>query len=120
MRSNLNYTATQLLLFGLALALLKAIYLFLDFYNILDLVVFLSAGFVLGERIPSNRFAIGLLLSLPAFILCLLFVVNLGYSQIVDGVGTSFAVSLILIPLSTAIGIFAKHASKRYLRRGDI
>jgi CRISPR/Cas system-associated protein Cas5 (RAMP superfamily) len=52
--------------------------------------------------------------------LCLLFVVNLGYSQIINGVGTSFVISLILIPLSTAIGILAKHTQKKYRKKVNI
>lgn len=105
----------QLLVFGGILAAIKLVYLFFDFYNILDLVVFLAAGMTLGGKAPSNRRWLGLLLALPAFALCLLIVINLGYSSIVNGVGTSYAVSLIVIPVSTSIGIFIN--VKRGLRR---
>jgi hypothetical protein len=88
------------------LAVIKLIYLFFDFNNILDFVVFLIAGVILDGKVSSNRWALGLLLSLPAFALCLLVVINLGYSLIVNGVGTSFTVSLIVIPVATIIGVF--------------
>jgi hypothetical protein len=37
--------------------------------------------------------------------LCLFFILRLGYASIVQGVGTSYTISLILIPLATFIGI---------------
>ena len=98
-------TAAILLAIGFILALIKVIYLFFDFYNVLDLIVFSIAGFVFGLRVPPNRLAFGLLLALPPFVLCLFFVLRLGYSSIVQGVGTSYAISLIVIPLATFIGI---------------
>ena len=72
----------------------------------MDFVVFLAAGVILSRKVSSNRWALGLLLALPAFTLCLLFVINLGYSSIVNGVGTSYAVSLLVIPMATSIGVF--------------
>jgi hypothetical protein len=98
-------TAATLLALGFMLAFIKIIYLFFDFYNILDLVVFSIAGFAFGRRVPSNRLALGFLLALPAFVLCLFFVLRLGYASIVQGVGTSYIISLILIPLATFVGI---------------
>lgn len=115
MKSNTSDIVFQLLGFGVVLAVIKLVYLFFDAYNILDFIVFLAAGIILGGKIPSNRRVLGLLLSLPAFALCLFFVINLGYSSIVNGVGTSYAVSLIVIPLATSIGIFIN--TKRALRR---
>lgn len=115
MNSSTIKTVFQLLAFGLILAALKFVYLFFDFYNILDIVVFLGAGILLGGKVPSNRWALGLLLSLPAFVYCLFVVINLGYSSIVKGVGTSYAISLIVIPIATSIGIFIN--AKRSLRK---
>ncbi len=113
MKSNTSNMDIKLIVYGGLLAIIKLVYLFFDFYNILDFVVYVIAGFALGGKIPKNRWFIGLLLALPTFAICLVFVLNLGYSQIIKGVGTSFAISLILIPLSTAIGILAKHTQQR-------
>ena len=118
MNSNKSGTVVQLLGFGLILAVVKIVYIFFDFYNILDFVVFLTAGIILGGKVPSNRKALGLLLSLPAFVLCLFFVIRLGYTSIISGVGTSFAVSLVVIPVATIIGVFIN--SKRTLRRSIV
>src|SRR5688572_11776339 len=107
----------KLLALGLLLAVIKLGYIFFNFYNILDFVVFLVAGMMLGEKVPANRWVSGLLLSLPAFVLCLIFVINLGYSSIVNGVGTSFAVALIVIPAATCIGILIK--AKRVLHKSE-
>ena len=104
-----------LLAFGFLLAIFKIVYFFFDFYNILDFIVFLTAGFLLGGKVPPNRWALGLLLSLPAFTLCLLIVIKLGYTSIVNGIGIAYLVSLIVIPVATSIGIFIN--AKRTLRR---
>ena len=115
MNKSTSKTAATLLAIGFMLALIKVIYLFFDFYNVLDLVIFSLAGFAFGRRVPPNSLALGLLLALPAFALCLAFVLKLGYSSIVQGVGTSFAISLIVIPLATFIGIIIrqKRSQKR-------
>jgi hypothetical protein len=106
MNDSKSNTVFQVLAFGLILAMIKLVYLFFDFYNILDFVVFLAAGVILGRKVSSNRWVLGLFLSLPAFALCLFFVINLGYTSIVNGVGTSYAVSLLVIPMATSIGVF--------------
>ena len=115
MNKSTPQTAAILLVLGLMLALLKVVYLFFDVYNVLDLIVFSIAGFAFGRRVPPNRIVLGLLLALPAFSLCLFFVLRLGYSSIEQGVGTSYVVSLILIPLATFIGINVR--LKRYQKK---
>jgi len=117
MNKSKSATAAILLAIGFILALIKIIYLFFDFYNVLDLVIFSIAGFAFGLRVPPNSLALGLLLALPAFALCLFFVLRLGYSSIVQGVGTSYAISLIVIPLATFIGIIIrqKRSQKRVM-----
>lgn len=98
----------QLLIYGLVLAGIKFVYLFFDPYSILDVPVFLAAGLFLGGKAPSNQLYFGFLLALPAFLLCLLFVLKNGYSSIVSGVGTSFAISLVLIPLAMGLGLWIR------------
>ena len=117
MNKSTSKTAAILLAIGFMLALIKVIYSFFDFYNVLDLVIFSIAGFAFGLRVPPNRLAFGLLLALPAFALCLFFVLMLGYSSIVQGVGTAYAISLIVIPLATFIGIIIrqKRSQKRVI-----
>jgi hypothetical protein len=85
MNSGIVKPVIKLLTVGLVLAAAKFIYLFFDVYNILDFVVFLFAGIAFGGKVPPNRLALGLLLALPAFVLSLLFVINLGYSSIAKG-----------------------------------
>jgi hypothetical protein len=118
MNSKIEGTIGQMLVFGLILAAIKLVYLFFDNYNILDFVVFLAAGILLGGKNPSRRWLSGIMMALPAFTLCLSFLIVNGYSSIVNGVGTSYAVSLIIIPLATFIGIFinAKHALRKSSR----
>ena len=104
--SKQSYNVIQLLGFGFMLAAFKFVYLFFDPYGILDVVVFLTAGIILGPRVPVNRKALGLLLSLPAFSLCLFFVWSVGLTSIRNGIGTAFAISLIVIPVATVVGVF--------------
>lgn len=106
MTSKTSNSTFQLLGFGILLAIVKLICSFLDPYNILDVIIFVSAGILFGKIVPRNRMLLGLLLALPACLLCLFFVFNIGYTSIKKGIGTSYAISLIVIPLSTIIGLF--------------
>ncbi len=96
---------------GIMLAIVKIIYSFFDFYNVLDLLVFCGAGYAIGLKVWNNRWIWGLWLSFPAQLLCLLFTINLGYTAIINGTGTAYAVSLILMPAAACIGI-AIHARR--------
>lgn len=115
MKKRTTDNVVLLLTSGFLLAAFKMFYLFLDFYNVLDIVVFGITGFIIGGKLAGYRPAFGLLVTLPVVLLCLYFVVRLGYASIMEGVGTSFAVSLILIPLATYVGIFIR--IKRMARR---
>jgi hypothetical protein len=106
MNTSKNRSIFQLLMFGGILAVAKLVYLFFDPYNILDLIVFAGAGVVLGGKVPAGKRSLGLLLCLPTFLLCLAIVINLGYTSIVNGIGTSYAISLIVLPVATVIGLF--------------
>ena len=100
---------------GFILAFFKLIYLFFDYYNILDFVVFLLAGIAFGGKVPASRWPVGLVMALPTFVLCLFIVLNLGYTSIREGVGTGYAWSLLVIPLATSIGIYihVKYAARK-------
>jgi hypothetical protein len=105
MNSTIIKAIVPFLGYGVALAGIKLIYLFFGINTILDIVVFLVAGFAIGRKVTENRWALTVGLSLPAFLLCLLFVIRLGYQSIIDGVGTSHAISLVVIPIATAVGV---------------
>ncbi|MEJ7695033.1 hypothetical protein [Daejeonella sp.] len=96
---------------GFVLALIKVVYLIFDFYNVLDLVIWSFAGYAFGLKVPRQNIAPGL----PTFAICLFFVLKLGYSPLLQGVGTAYAISLIAIPLATLIGIIIrqKRSEKR-------
>lgn len=102
-------SALRLAVFGVLLAFIKLVYLFFDSSGILDLLVFSTAGFLLSQKVPPGKIIQAALLAFPAFLLCLFFILRLGYSNIVEGVGTSYALSLIFIPTATYFGIWIKH-----------
>lgn len=106
--SKTTFEPFVLLAIGFLLALFKMLYLFIDYYNVLDLVVFCIAGYFFSRKLPPNRLGFTLLVALPAFALCLYIAIGLGYSSIVQGIGTAYAVSLILIPVATLVGIFIR------------
>lgn len=108
MDTKIDESKFQLLIYGLLLAGIKLVYLFFDPYGVLDLPVFLTAGFLLGGKVPSNQRFWGLLLALPTVLLCLFFVMKNGYSSILSGMGTSFAISLVLVPLATGLGLWVR------------
>ena len=107
-------TTIVLSLLGLLLGGSKTVWLFFNFFNILDLVIFLGIGYALGGKVEGGRWLWGLLLALPAFALDSYFVARLGYSNIVTGIGTGYAISLVLTPLAACVGIAlgAKRAQK--------
>src|SRR5215203_534505 len=115
MRKNLAKTIPLLLAWGLMLALFKVVYLFFDFYNVMDVIVFGIAGFLLSGKMAAGQKLLVLLAALPAFLLSLFFVLRVGYESILKGVGTSFAISLMVIPVATYIGVFIR--SKRDERK---
>ena len=98
---------------GVLVAVVKIIYSFFPYFNFLDFIVFFIAGYAVG-KITTDRVLIGMSIALPAWFLCLFFVVRMGYSSIMQGVGIMLAVSLIVIPLATYIGILigSKRASR--------
>ena len=98
-------TTINLSLWGLLLGGSKIVWLFLNFFNILDLVIFLGAGYLLSSKVAGGRWLWGLLLALPAIALNSYFVIKLGYSQIINGIGTGYAVALVLAPLAACVGI---------------
>ena len=98
-------TTINVSLWGLFIGGSKIVWLFFNFYNILDLVIFLGAGYLLGSKVAGGRWLWGLLLALPAFALDLKFVSNLSYSNITAGIGTGYVVSLVLAPLAACVGI---------------
>lgn len=107
-------TIIVLSLLGLLLAPLKLIYSFFPFFNILDIVIFLGIGYVLGGKVSEDRWQWGLLLAFPAFALSAFFVTRLGIDSIVSGVGTGWAISSVLLPGASCVGIAL--GAKRALR----
>ena len=106
-------TVINLLCLGVLLTIFKVVYFFFNYYGVIDIVVFLSAGLAVGRKVASNRWLWGLLLSLPAFAFSLFLVMRISYSSIVHGVGTLYAVSLLVIPVASCVGI-AVSAKRAY------
>jgi hypothetical protein len=100
--------ATTTILLGIGFVFARIIYLFFDPYGICDVIIFTSTGYWLGNRLPPNRYLYALLLCLPSIVLCLFFAYQNGYSAIINGIGTVFVVSIVVMPIATFIGIFIK------------
>lgn len=105
MKSKAGDLIIQTLAFGLILAGIKLVYSFFSFFYLLDFIVFLAAGYLFGAKFPLGQRFKGLFLALPAFALSLFFVTQNGLSSIFAGIGTSHAISLVVIPIATGIGI---------------
>jgi len=96
---------------GLLLAGAKILFLFFDFFIVLDLFVFFIAGFFLGKKVLGGRWLWGLIIALPSIILNSYFIFNNGFSNIFAGIGTSYLLSLLVVPFSSSLGILV--AEKR-------
>lgn len=101
----------QMFAYGLILAGIKLVYSFFAFFYLLDLIVFLVAGILSGAKIPLDQRYLGLFLALPAFALSLFFVMQNGFTSISMGIGTSYAISLAVIPIATGLGILVNKRS---------
>jgi hypothetical protein len=105
MKAKSSVLIVQMLAFGFILAGIKLVYSFFSFFYLLDLIVFFSSGYLFGAKTRMGQRFLGLFLALPAFAMSLLFVIQNGLPSIFAGIGTSHAISLIIIPIATGIGI---------------
>jgi hypothetical protein len=113
MQSNKDQAVAITLITGLVLCIVKIIYSFFDPYNVLDFIFFFMAGFVISRKLAPLCWAWGLVLATPAFLLCSFFVVNNGFASVMQGIGTSYAISLVIIPLAACIGILTGSKFKK-------
>ncbi|HSN47449.1 MAG TPA: hypothetical protein VLR29_01690, partial [Flavobacterium sp.] len=91
--------------YGMALAGIKLIYSFFDFTTVLDFIVFIIAGFVIGRMVAEKTWVLTIGLAFPTFLLCVFFLIQIGYQPLSNGVGTSYAWSLLVVPIATCVGI---------------
>lgn len=83
---------------GLLLVPLKFIYSFFPLFNLIDIVVFGLVGLRFGKRWATAWWITALLLSLPALGLVALILRNLSIADLTAGVGTGWALSVLLLP----------------------
>jgi hypothetical protein len=117
MKSKTIELIVQMFAFGLILAGIKLVYSFFPFFNLLDLIIFLLAGYLFGAKFPLRQRNLGLFLALPAFAMSLFFVMQNGLSSISAGIGTAHLISLAVIPVATVMGILIK--KKRQIPQDD-
>ena len=96
------------LLIGLALAPIKLVYSFLPFFNVLDILVFATAGFIMGAA--AKRRLTAAFLIVPSAFLCAYFVYRLGPTQLSQGIGVGWALSLLLVPAATLAGMHVRRS----------
>ena len=108
MQWNKRDTITALLGIGLLLAASKIVYLFFNFLNIVDVLVFVGAGYFVGLKVFQRRWQWGFVLAIPCMVFDAIIVYNQGYTNIMAGIGTSFLIALVVVPLSACFGIWLK------------
>ena len=115
-RSNMPVYILSILA-ALLIAPVKLVYSFFPFFNLTDVVVFGVLGGLFGYLRPAKSWRWGLWLSIPTILLCLAFVRRLGSVNLLQGMGTGWAVSAFIIPLAGCLGSYlgARLASGRRL-----
>lgn len=98
------YAGLLWLLLGMILGLLKLLYSFLPLFNILDVVVFGLVGGLVARRYGSPAYLPLLAAILPAMMVTSWALFNLSWSELLDGIGTGWLLSALLIPSSAIIG----------------
>jgi hypothetical protein len=91
---------------GLLIAPVKLVYSFFPFFNLTDVVVFGVLGGLFGYFRPAKSWRWGLWLSIPTVLLCLAFVRRLGSANLLKGIGTGWAISVLMIPLAACLGSY--------------
>jgi hypothetical protein len=94
------------LVVGLLIAPVKLVYSFLPFFNFTDVGVFGVLAGLFGYFRPAKSWRWGLWLSIPTILLCLAFVRLLGSDNLLKGVGTGWAISVLVIPLAACLGSY--------------
>jgi hypothetical protein len=94
------------LVVGLLIAPVKLVYSFFPFFNVTDVLVFGVLGVLFGYLRPAKSWQWGLWLSIPTILLCLAFVRRLGSVNVLQGIGTGWAVSVLVIPLAACLGSY--------------
>lgn len=112
-RSNWKLYASALGL-GVLLVPARFVLMFFPGFNVGEVVLFGGAAAALAYVFAAKPAAWSVLLFLPTFLLVLRIVVSwLGADNIGRGVGTSHALSLVLIPLSTFAGAYYGDKARR-------
>ena len=91
---------------GAALVPLKVIYTFLPLLNLPDVVAFGFVGRFLGRRWPKVWQVNALLLCVPSLVLTAMFLRNIGFSGLRQGIGVGWGVSVLLMPASALGGAY--------------
>jgi len=92
-----------LLTVGMLLAALRFVYTFLPYFIVADVIVFVTAAYLVLRRHSHAPWTAALLLALPAMAMLAFFTAVLG-TRLLDGVGVGNAAALLLIPAATTIG----------------
>jgi hypothetical protein len=113
MKWNYKQSFINLLAFGVLIACSSIIYLFFNFYNIMDLLVFFTAGYLLSRKVFGNHWQWGLVLAIPCMLLNAFIVYQQGYANISSGIGTGFLAALFVIPAAACLGMFVGARRRR-------
>ncbi len=103
----------NLLAIGILIACSSIIYLFFNYYNIMDLLVFFTMGCLLSRKVYGNHWQWGLVLAIPCMLLNALIVYKQGYANISSGIGTGFLAALFVIPVAACLGMFVAGRRRR-------
>jgi hypothetical protein len=102
-RLNKSLTVVLLLVVGALLVVIRFFTILLPLPNLFEVVLFLFAGYLVGNHVYQGSWKWGLVLSLPALFLLLYFL------STPSGIGLRNILSLFLIPLSSCFGIELKN-----------
>jgi hypothetical protein len=98
---------------GIAALVLKVPYSFFPLANVFDAVLFAVLGGVFGRWHPERRWALAVVVSVPALLLVgYILVVHLNVEQLRQGIGIGWLLSAVVIPTAAIAGAWIS-TSKR-------
>jgi len=89
---------------GVLAALFRFVYVFFPQFNVMDVLVFLSAATLAASLRPRHPWSGAVVLAVPGMMLATMSVSLVGLEALRNGVGSGHVVSAMLIPLSVASG----------------
>lgn len=100
------------ILWGVLLAVIKLVYSFFPFSNVIDFFLFAIVGAFIQKNYKNKGLPM-ILAVLPGMVVISYFLFVLGWENISKGVGTAWLISFLILPVSALLGGFLQERKEK-------